>query len=187
MIVNTEQSWGAVAKVLHWVMALLIFAMFILGWVAVAYPLSPTKLTLFIWHKSIGVSLLGLVCLRLIWRAINTTPTPPAATLPFEHTLARVGHAILYLLMIFMPLSGYVINSTADFGFRFFGWVRVPNLIPPNKAWQDTAEVVHLVLFIVFVVVILIHIAAALRHHFMRNNNVLTRMLPWSILSRGKN
>ena len=180
MIYNTEQSWGTVAKALHWVMALLIFTMFVLGWVAVAYPLSPTKLDLFIWHKSIGLSLLGLVCVRLIWRVVNTTPMPPAAISSYEHTLARLGHATLYLLMILMPLSGYVINSTADFGFRFFGWVRVPNLIAPNKAWQETAETVHFVLFLAFVVVILIHIAAALRHHFVRNNNVLTRMLPSS-------
>ena len=182
MIFNTEQGWGTVAKALHWIMALLILTMFVLGWVAVTYPLSPTKLDLFIWHKSIGLSLLGLVCVRLIWRTVNTTPTPPAAVSPLEHTLARLGHATLYLLMILMPLSGYVINSTAGFGFRFFGWVRVPNLIPANKTWQDIAETVHFILFIVFVAVIVIHIAAALRHHFVRNNNVLARMLPsWSI------
>ena len=181
MIFNTEQSWGAVAKALHWAMAVLIFIMFVLGWVAVAYPLSPTKLDLFIWHKSIGLSLLALVCVRLIWRLVNTTPSPPVAVSHLEHTLARLGHATLYVLMIMMPVSGYVINSTADFGFRFFGWARVPNLIPPNKAWQETAETVHFVLFLIFVAVIVIHIAAALRHHFVRNNNVLTRMLPSSL------
>ena len=180
MIFNTEQSWGSVAKALHWIMALLIFAMFVLGWVAVAYPLSPTQLNLFIWHKSIGLSLLGLVCIRLIWRVVNTTPVPPAAVSPFEYTLARLGHATLYLLMILMPLSGYVINSTSGFGFRFFGWARVPNLIPPNKVWQDIGETVHFVLFVIFVLVIVIHVAAALRHHFVQNNNVLTRMLPSS-------
>ena len=178
MIFNTEQSWGDVAKALHWAMAVLIFIMFVLGWVAVAYPLSPTKLDLFVWHKSIGLSLLGLVCVRLIWRLVNTTPMSPVAVSPLEHTLARLGHATLYLLMILMPVSGYVINSTADFGFRFFSWVRVPNFIPANKAWQETAETLHFILFLVFVAVIAVHIAAALRHHFVRNNNVLTRMLP---------
>lgn len=187
MIFNTRQSWGGFAKALHWTMALLIFAMFVLGWVAVGYPLSPTKLDLFIWHKSIGLTLLGLVGVRLVWRVINTTPVPPPAISSLEHTLARLGHGTLYALMILMPVSGYVINSTADFGFRLYGWARVPNLIPANKAWQDVAEAVHLVLFWVFAVVILIHIAAALRHHLINNNNVLTRMLPTRAPLRDEN
>ena len=178
MIFNTKQNWGDVAKALHWIMALLIFTMFILGWVARAYPLSPTKLDLFIWHKSIGLTLLGLVCVRLVWRLVNSTPSPPAAISNLEHTLARLGHGVLYALMILMPLSGYVINSTADFGFRFFGWVRVPNFIPANEAWLEIAKIVHLVLFFVFVMMIAIHVTAALRHHFVKNNDVLTRMLP---------
>ena len=178
MIPNSEQEWGAIAKALHWIMALGILAMFILGWVAVTAPVSPTKLELFIWHKSMGLSLLGLVCVRLLWRLTNKTPIPPSNVSPLEHRLAKAGHAMLYLLMILMPLSGYVINSTANFTFKFFGWMPVPNLIPASKAWQTIAENVHFTLFWVFALLIAVHIAAAIRHHVIKRNNVLSRMLP---------
>lgn len=178
MIRNSDQEWGLIAKVLHWAMALAILAMFFLGWMAVNTPMSPTKLNLFIWHKSIGLTLLGLVGIRLLWRLANETPIPPSGVGAAEHGLAKVGHTALYVLMILMPLSGYVINSTANFSFKFFGWLRVPNFIPANKAWQDVAENVHFILFWVFALSIAIHVAAALRHHIIKRNNVLTRMLP---------
>lgn len=178
MIRNSDRDWGVIAKALHWFMAVAILAMFFLGWSAVNAPLSPTKLKLFIWHKSIGLSLLGLVCVRLLWRLTNKTPTPPASVGPIEHGLSKMGHAALYALMIMMPLSGYVINSTANFPFKLFSWLRVPNLIPANKAWQGMAENVHFILFWVFALLIVVHVLAALRHHIIKRNNVLMRMLP---------
>jgi len=158
-------------------MALLILGMFALGWTAVNYPMSPAKLDLFIWHKSIGLTLLVLVVVRIVWRLANETPAPPADVSATEHRLASTGHYVLYLLMLLMPVSGYVVNSTANFPFRFFGGTRVPNLISPDKALQDAAEAVHLAAFWLFALVILIHVLAALRHHFVRKNNVLRRML----------
>ena len=124
MIFNTRNAWGAPARFLHWTMAVLILAMFVLGWTAVNYPLSPTKLQLFMWHKSTGLLLLGLVALRLGWRLVNTAPQPPAGSSRLEIRLARLGHTGLYLLMILMPVSGYVINSTGNYPLRWFGWVR---------------------------------------------------------------
>ena len=178
MILNTTQTWGSVAKVLHWGSALVIFSMFVLGWAAVLTPLSPTKLDLFMWHKSIGLSLLGVVFARMTWRMANPTPCPPENASGLEQFLARSGHTAMYACMILMPVSGYVINSTADFAFRLFGWVRIPNIIPADKAVQDLAELVHLCAFWAFLLLICMHIAAALRHHRVKNNNVLSRMLP---------
>jgi cytochrome b561 len=178
MILNSRDEWGAFAKTLHWLMAVLILSMFVLGWVAVIYPLSPTKLELFIWHKSIGLTLLALVVVRLLWRIVNITPEPPAGESVVEQRLARTGHAVLYALMVLMPVSGYIINSTANFSFRYFGGARVPNLIPADKAWQDAAEAVHLTTFSIFFLVVIIHIVAAIRHHTIKKNNILSRMLP---------
>ncbi len=180
MIRDTREAWGSVTRALHWLMALLILAMFVLGWVAVNYPMSPTKLKLFIWHKSIGLTLLGLVVVRIAWRIANATPAPPLETSTTERRLARTGHAFLYLLMIAMPVSGYVINSTANFPFRYFGGMKVPNLIPTNELWQGAAETVHLAAFWIFLLIISIHVLAAVRHHVIKKNNVLIRMLPGS-------
>jgi len=178
MIFNTAERWGAVAKVLHWMMAVLILAMFILGWVAKNYSLSPAKLEFFIWHKSIGLTLLALVICRLFWRAVNVSPTPPPGESAVEVGLARTGHTVLYALMLLMPVSGYVINSTANFPFRYFGIVRIPNLFPTDKTWQHAAQTVHLTTFWIFVLVVVIHVAAAIRHHAIKKNNTLSRMLP---------
>ena len=178
MIRNSDQEWGAVAKALHWIMALTVLLMFVLGWMAVNAPMSPTKLQLFSWHKSIGLTLLALVILRLLWRLANKTPARPAGVSTMEYALAKIAHAALYLLMILMPMSGYVINSTANFPFRLFGWVRIPNLIPANEAWQNVAENIHFILFCAFALLIVVHAAAAVRHHVIKRNSVLTRMLP---------
>ena len=177
MIPDTGTHWGSVTRTLHWLMAVLILAMFVLGWTAVNYPMSPTKLDLFIWHKSIGLTLFALVVIRILWRLANETPSPPSGISTGEHKLARMGHMSLYLLMVLMPVSGYVVNSTANFPFRYFGGLRVPNLIPTDKAWQNVAENIHLATSWILALVVLLHVLAALRHHFIRKNDVLSNML----------
>lgn len=177
MTSEDRRRWSSVAKALHWSMALLILVMFVLGWLAVTYPLSPTKLKLFMWHKSIGVTLFALVLLRLLWRYYNPSPDFPEDLSRWERIGARCSHILLYGLMILTPLSGYVINSTANFPLRLFGWIKLPNVLPPNETWQQVAERVHLTLFWLFAFVLLLHIAAALRHHF-KGDDVLVRMLP---------
>ena len=178
MIRDSRDAWGSVTRALHWLMALSILAMFALGWTAVNLPMSPTKLELFIWHKSIGLTLLALAVARLLWRLLTQTPAPPAGVSAAEQRLAKSAHAALYLMMIAMPISGYVVNSTANFPFRFFGGVRVPNLIAADEGWQRAAESAHLAGFWVFALLILIHVLAALRHHFVKRNDVLSKMLP---------
>ncbi len=181
MLRNTEASWGAVAKFLHWSIAVLIFAQFALGWTAVTWRLSPTKLELFIWHKSIGLLILVLVLLRLLWRWSNPVPRLPATLPAAERLAARASHAALYALMIAQPLSGWVINSAANIPFRVFWWFPLPALTAPDKALEETAKQVHFGLFIALAAIVAVHIAAALRHHYCKRNDVLVRMLPrWS-------
>src|SRR4029077_11827122 len=109
---NTDIAWGPVAKLFHWTIALLIFTQFALGWIAVTHRLSPTKIQLFVWHKSTGVLVLVLVALRLLWRAMNPSPALPFNTPPGERFAAHASHGLLYVLMIAMPLSGWIINSS---------------------------------------------------------------------------
>src|SRR5438445_13526182 len=120
MLRNASDSWGAPAKLFHWVTAALILAQIALGVMAASWRVSPTKIQLFFWHKSTGMLLLALVALRLLWRLANATPALPAGTPAWERAAARSGHALLYALMIAMPVTGWIVNSASAIPFRIF-------------------------------------------------------------------
>ncbi|MBI3898338.1 MAG: cytochrome b [Gammaproteobacteria bacterium] len=179
MLRNTRYSWGAIAKLLHWSMAALIFAQFALGWLAVSWRLSPTKLDLYVWHKSLGILLLVLVVLRLLWRWLNPTPAAPAFAPRWEHAAASANHFLLYALMLALPVTGWIINSAANVPFRIFWQWPLPAIVAPDKALEHLAKQAHLTLFIAISIVLVLHIAAALRHHFVKHNDILLRMSPF--------
>lgn len=183
MLCNTMDSWGVISKGLHWTMAGFIFVQLVLGPLAVSWRLSPTKLDLFVWHKSIGMLILALVILRAIWRLLNPTPTLPSDLPRWEHTSARLSHALLYLIMFMLPISGWIINSAANIPFKVFWAFPLPDLVSPNKLLEELAKAVHFSLVIGLITLLVLHIGAALRHHIVRRNNVLLRML-WSRRSK---
>ena len=178
LIRNNASSWGAPAKLFHWLIAVLIFVQFGLGWWATLLKLSPLKINLFVWHKSIGMLILVLVIARLLWRWVNPSPALPADTPAWERLAARASHALLYVLMLALPLSGWVINSAAGVPFRIFRLIPLPALIAPDKHIAELAALVHLLLFFAIVALLLLHIGAALRHHCIKHNDVLRSMLP---------
>lgn len=175
---STQTDWSTVIKLFHWAMVLLIIGMMILGWTAKGWPISPTKIKLFFWHKSFGILILGLALLRLLWRLQDNAPSLPASTPRIERALARASHAMLYTLMVVMPISGWVVNSAGKFPFKVFGVWRLPQIVAPDKAVEELAKDVHLTLFWIFATLLLVHVTAALRHHFVLRNDVLVRMLP---------
>ena len=178
MLRNTDQSWGAPAKLLHWVVALLVLVQICLGWAAVSWRLSPTKLDLFVWHKSIGMLILLLMLVRLVWRSINVAPSLPIGMAPPERLAANLSHLLLYMLLFLMPLTGWIISSAANIPFRIFWLVPLPAVVQPDKVLADEVARVHLALFFVLALLLMLHIGAALRHHFVKRNDVLKRMLP---------
>jgi cytochrome b561 len=175
---NTAETWGAVTKFLHWLMLALIVLQLTLGGLAVSWRLSPTKLNLFVWHKSFGILILVLAVARLIWRLGNPTPALPAAMSKAEKTAARSSHALLYLIMIAIPLSGWVINSATNIPLNIFFLFPWPDITAPNKALAEMAKTVHLVLWLILAATLTVHIGAALQHHFIKRNEILRRMLP---------
>jgi cytochrome b561 len=176
-LVNTARAWGTLARGFHWTVAALIFAQFALGKIADEWPRSPTKVDLFVWHKSTGILILTIVVLRLAWRAATRTPDPPADSSRLERRAAAASHALLYVVMIAMPLSGWVINSAANFPLKLFWLVPLPAITPPGKDLQELAEAVHGALAWTLAALVAVHVAAALWHHFIRRDDVLTRML----------
>jgi len=175
---NTTTFWGAGAQLLHWLMAAGIATSMVLGWVMVNLPPGAAQFQLYALHKSLGITLLALVFLRLLWRWINVTPPLPGTLPRHERWLARAGHRGLYALMLLMPLSGYVINSAANFPLNVFGLFQIPNLTPESEPLGELASWLHLAFFWGFVAVLTAHIGGALRHHFVLRDNILRRMLP---------
>lgn len=176
---NTPDSWGTIARSFHWLIAALILIQLVIGKVADEMALSPQKLDLFVWHKSIGVSILLLALLRLLWRIGNAPPVPLPGTPPWETLLARIGHTLLYALLFAVPVSGWWISDSSRIPFKAFWIVPMPDWLPTDRTIQELAEDVHGMLIIALLAVLAIHIAAALRHHFLLRNNTLRRMLPW--------
>jgi cytochrome b561 len=180
MLRNTTHRWGSIAQLLHWSIAALIFVLIALGWLAVLAPLSPAKITLFYWHKSLGLLVLTLVLIRLGWRIGNPAPKLPPNLPCWEPVLARLTHIFLYVLIVSMPVAGWLIDSAAGVPFKIFWVLPLPPLVPVSASLEHAFELVHLVVFWALAVVLTGHIGAALRHHFLLHNNVLRRMLPFT-------
>ncbi len=180
MLRNTERAWGAVAKSFHWVVAVLILGQFVLGTTAEELGVSPLKLDLFVWHKSIGVTILLLVVLRIAWRLRNPPPALPDGMAAWERRLANASHALLYVLMFIVPLTGWWISDTSRIPLRLYWAVPVPDLMPPNRDLSLLAADVHGILTKFLLTIIIVHILAALRHHFLLRHDTLLRMLPFS-------
>ena len=175
---NRTNDWGGTAKTLHWLIAFLIFAQLALGWEAVHWPLTPTKIDLFVWHKSLGMLILVLVVLRLLWRIGHPRPPYPSHMKTWEKRLASGAHALLYALLFAMPISGWMLNSAAHVPVRLFWLVPLPPLVGPDRALVRPLAIAHVLMGWTLAVLIVVHIAAALHHHFVRRDRLLVRMLP---------
>ena len=178
MLRNTADSWGTPAKLFHWVMAGLILAQIALGLMAASWRVSPAKLELFFWHKSTGMLILALVALRLLWRLANPAPMLPPGMAAWERAAARLSHLLLYALMIALPVTGWIVNSASHVPFRIFWLIPLPAIVAPDEPTADLAALVHGGLAALLALALVAHVGAALRHHFVKRNTVLIRMLP---------
>lgn len=171
-------NYTKTAKVLHWLMAILLFGLLALGFYMHDLPLSPDKLKLYSWHKWAGVTAFLLVAFRLSWRIAHRPPALPDSMPKIMQFAAHAGHLMLYLLMIAIPLSGWLMSSAKGFQTVYFGVLPIPDLLDKNKEIGDLLALVHKSLNLLFVAVLAGHIGAALKHHFIDKDDILTRMLP---------
>jgi len=172
-------SYTATAKWLHWVGAALILANLGLGLTMVDMPgITPTKLRYFNWHKWVGVTILMLATLRLIWRWSHRPPALPDSMPRRERRIAAVSHALLYVLMFALPLSGYFYSLAAGFPVVYLGLLPLPVLIEPNPALKEPLVTLHHLLAWTMIALLLVHAGAALKHRFVDHDDVLQRMLP---------
>lgn len=179
---RTPSAWGGVSMFLHWLIALLIVILATIGWIMVGMDDSPTKISVFSLHKSIGISVLALAALRLVWRLATRAPAPVAGTPRWQRIAASGTHAALYAMMFAMPLSGWLFNSAANFPLKWFGLLKLPALWGPDRAVKAWTLDVHVYGFYVLATLVLLHVGAALWHHWNEKDATLSRMLPRSWL-----
>jgi cytochrome b561 len=167
------------AIVLHWLIAILIVAAFTLGFTMVAIPgITPTKLKYFSWHKWIGVTVLGLACLRLIWRLTHAAPPYPNSMPAWQQKAAHGLHALLYLLIFAVPVSGYFYTLAAGVPVVYLGVLPLPVLIEADAALKPVLKQVHYALNTTLLACVVVHVLAALKHQFIDRDGVFKRMLP---------
>ena len=173
---NTVARYSTPAVVLHWLVALLIFAAFPLGVYMHELPLSPGKLKLYSYHKWIGITVLLLVAIRLSWRLTHTPPPLPESVAAWQRRASAAVHGLLYLLMIVIPLSGWMMSSAKGFPVVWFGVLPLPDLVGKDKALGELLAGVHQALNFSLLMLVVMHVGAALQHHFVERQPFLQRM-----------
>lgn len=174
------RRYGAPAMGFHWLMALLVAAMFALAWVMFTIPAGdPRIIRPIVLHKSIGVVVLILALLRLVWRQINPPPPLPADMPPALRLAAQITHRALYLLLIAVPILGWLMSSARGITTAPFGLFKLPNLIEKNEPLADQLAVAHIALALTLLALIVLHIVASVFHHFVRGDEILARMIPF--------
>lgn len=176
---NSDTDWSTPIKLLHWLLAVGVIGMAVLG-LSMKYGDASTveKIRLYALHKSIGLTLLALALVRLAIRLVDRR-IPASPPMPrWQHVAATASHVMLYVLLIGMPMTGWLYNSASGFPLRWFGWLQVPALAGRDPELKALAGGLHFAGLWLLVLVVAIHAGAALRHHFIDRDNVLRSMLP---------
>lgn len=173
-----NERYTGTAITLHWLVALLLVAVFSVGLYMHDLPLSPWKLQIYSWHKWAGVTAFLLVLARLAWRLTHRPPDLPTTMSPVLRLAAHAGHGLLYLLMVAIPLTGWLMSSAKGFQTVYFGLLPIPDLLGKDKALGDLLRDVHAALNFLLAAVVAGHVGAALKHHLIDGDDVLRRILP---------
>jgi cytochrome b561 len=173
------QSYTATAIALHWLVALLIFFAWPLGVFMTDLPLSPQKLQYYAWHKWAGVTVFALALVRVLWRTRHPAPPLPAAMPAWQRRAAAGLHHLLYLLLLVIPLTGWLMSSAKGFQTVWFGVLPLPDLVAKDKALGDVLQQVHETLNLGLLALVLAHVVAAVKHHLVDRDDILIRMLPF--------
>lgn len=196
-MMNNPSRYTKTAVILHWLIAIAILGMFALGWYMTDLPKEGAKqlsYDLFDWgiytwqlaeeasprtfyfnlHKSIGITLFGLIIIRILWRITHKPPALLATYKVWERKLATGTHHFLYLLMIAMPLTGLITAVSSKYGVKWFGVPFIKGL--DDKGLRDVFESAHEIIAIIILVVLFLHIAGALKHKLIDKDHTLKRM-----------
>lgn len=174
---NTPIRYGAAAQILHWLTFALLLGSFGLGLYMVELPLSPQKLRLIAWHKWVGVTVFAVLLARLAWR-LHCPPPPLPPMAPWQRHAAGAVHALIYVLLVLIPVTGWIGSSAKGFPTVYLGLFKLPDLVGKDPALADFLFRIHWLLNKTLLAAVAVHVAAALKHQFVDRDGLLERMLP---------
>jgi cytochrome b561 len=177
---DRTHGYTPVAKLLHWLTAVLVLGMLGVGLWMVGLPIGLTKLYVYAWHKWIGLTVLVLAVLRLMWRIYRAPPPLPATVTAWERRLAPWGHAALLVLLLAMPVSGWLMSSAAGVSVRWFGMIDLPDLVPRDPLTFEMLRTLHHWLAWTLMAVLALHVAAVVHHDLLRRDGIFRRMSPFA-------
>ena len=174
---DLESPYGLVARTLHWVVAVLIIALIPLGWYMIRldyyHPWSHDALAL---HKGLGMVVLFLAAIMISWQIALHRTRITVARKPWEELAAKITHILLYALMLVVPVTGYIVSTSAGAGVSVFELFEVPAVLPKSVPLRDAVISVHYYFAYVGAGLIALHVGGALKHHFIDRDDTLRRM-----------
>lgn len=175
---NTEERWGSVAILLHWLIAALILLVQIpAGLVMLRVDPGALQDTLFNIHKNIGLVVFGLALVRVGWRLANPVPALPLDVPGWQERIANLTHFLLYALLFLLPISGYLYTAFGGFPVPLFMIWELGDFVPASEAQAAIWQAIHYWSQWALYAVVTLHVAGALHHHFVQDDEVLRRML----------
>ncbi len=172
------RRWSTVIQALHWLTVALILTLGIVGLWMKGLPRGPDKISVYALHKSFGLTVLALTLVRLALRARTAAPSLPDTMPRWQRQVAHGMQVLLYLLLLAMPLTGWIFNSASGFPLRWFGLVALPALGVADPERKELFGLLHWAFFWILASAVLLHAGAALAHHFRNKDDILRRMLP---------
>jgi cytochrome b561 len=173
-------GYAPAAKGLHWVSALLVIGMIGVGLWMVDLPLGYPKLYAYAWHKWIGLTVLVLTLARLVWRAYRPPPPLPASVTAWERLLAPGTHLALLIVLLAMPLSGWMMSSAAGVSVTWFGLIPLPDLVARDARLFEALRGTHRWLGWMLMLMLGLHLLAVVRHDVLRRDGIFRRMSPFT-------
>jgi len=175
---NTTQTWGLISIIIHWLTAITIITLFILGlWMVELTYYDDWYRTAPHLHKSFGLLIFFLTILRIIWLQLSKKPAPLNNHSQFEQHLAEIVHWILYILLFSLMFSGYLISTADGRAIELFNWFEIPAILSGITGQEDIAGKIHYILAISLIVIVCLHAIGAIKHHFIDKDKTLSRML----------
>jgi cytochrome b561 len=175
---TADPRYDGVAKLLHWLIVVLITAQFLLGWLMPGVHKGTQPVGLISWHLSVGTAIVFVMVVRLLWRLTHPAPPPPATLPGWMQSASSLTHGLLYLVLLVLPLLGWVSASQRGWPVKLFGAIDLPPLSATGSKFGHQVGDLHSPTAWVLLALIGLHVAAAMFHHFVLRDNLLQRMLP---------